>query len=94
MSQASSSKKRAFPWDENPPQHETKKSKVASPSIDVTAYPVASGPSSPSKKRATKKAPVEKRGARVRSQCPKNILERVDRVMSQRFVRCSFKLID
>jgi hypothetical protein len=36
----------------------------------------------------------EKRAARIRKSCPKNILERVDRVMSQRYVASSSSAFD
>ncbi|KIJ23990.1 hypothetical protein M422DRAFT_39338 [Sphaerobolus stellatus SS14] len=44
----------------------------------------ADGPAAASSKRA-KKEPEEKRLARFKASCPKNISERVDRVMTQRF---------
>ncbi|KAF8070819.1 hypothetical protein FPV67DRAFT_1488842 [Lyophyllum atratum] len=63
---------------------------VAHPSRPTRAYPEP-GPSQPPKpSRSRKKAdtdqpPTEKRGAIFKKSCPKNILDRVERVMSQRF---------
>lgn len=38
------------------------------------------------KQRKQKAAPQEKRTARFRASCPKNILDRLDRVISQRYL--------
>ncbi|EIW84622.1 hypothetical protein CONPUDRAFT_116757 [Coniophora puteana RWD-64-598 SS2] len=57
--------------------------------------PSSSKPTQPTKKRQRKKDPAndepppEKRGAIMKKKCPKNILDRVDRVMSQRFFMLS-----
>jgi len=64
--------------------------KLAPPVLQNPATSSAVQP--PAKKQRKKKvdpdAPIpEKRGAIFKKACPKNILDRVDRVMSQRYVR-------
>lgn len=61
--------------------------------LDLTPPPPSPAPLPPAKKQRKKKDPndsaPEKRGAIFKKACPKNILERVERVISQRYVNFS-----
>ena len=68
-----------------------RKASVLEVNADLVGGSSAGASSAPTTKRARKIATTttipEKRAARVKTTCPKNIQERVARVMSQRYTR-------
>jgi hypothetical protein len=64
-----------------PPEDAAASSAGAEPEPESGTEPSASAP------KGSKKPKVEKRRARYRARCPKNILDRVDRVFQQRRVQ-------
>ena len=69
-----------------------RKASVLEDNADLVGGSSAGASSAPTTKRARKIATTttiipEKRAARVKTTCPKNIQERVARVMSQRYTR-------